>query len=68
MDHSEHRTVARNQRHAVHLRETAEAAPAGSPLRERPLDLVLQYDRMAASVGAGNLGEILRWVDPGRLT
>ena len=52
LDHSEHRTVVRNQRQAVRLRETAQAAPAGSHLRERLLDLALQYDRMAANVGA----------------
>lgn len=56
MAHSEHGTIARNQRHAVRLRETAEAAPAGSPLRERLLDLALQYDRMAARVGAEDVG------------
>jgi hypothetical protein len=36
-------------RRAVRLRETAEAAVAGSPLRARLLDLALQYDRMAAN-------------------
>lgn len=36
-------------RRGVRLRETAEAAPAGGPLRARLLDLALQYDRMAAA-------------------
>lgn len=36
-------------RRAVRLRQTAEAAPVGGPLRARLLDLALQYDRMAAS-------------------
>jgi len=34
---------------AVQLRENAEAAPFGGPLRARLLDLALQYDRMAAN-------------------
>jgi hypothetical protein len=50
MDHSEHRKVARCQRHAVRLRETAEAALPGSPLKARLLELALQYDRMAAEL------------------
>lgn len=49
MDHSNRRTGARHRRHATRLRETAEAAPAGGPLRARLLDLALQYDRMAAA-------------------
>jgi hypothetical protein len=36
-------------RRALRLRKTAEGAPAGSPLRERLLDLALQYDRMAVN-------------------
>ena len=36
-------------RRATRLRETAEGAAAGSPLRERLLDLAGQYDRMAAN-------------------
>jgi hypothetical protein len=34
---------------AVRLRQTAEGAPVGGPLRARLLDLALQYDRMAAN-------------------
>ena len=34
---------------AMRLRKTAKGAPTGSPLRERLLDLALQYDRMAAN-------------------
>lgn len=48
VDHSDQKKNARNRRHAMRLRETAEAAPAVGPLRARLLDLALQYDRMAA--------------------
>jgi hypothetical protein len=36
-------------RRALRLRQTAEAAPLGGPLRARLLDLALQYDRMAVN-------------------
>lgn len=51
MDHSDQRTGARDRRRATQLRETAEAAAVGGPLRARLLDLALQYDRMAADPG-----------------
>lgn len=41
-------------RRAMGLRETAEAAAIGSPLRARLLDLALQYDRMAANARHGS--------------
>jgi hypothetical protein len=53
MDHSEQQNFARNRRHAVRLRENADAAPAGGPLKARLLDLALQYDRMAADLRDG---------------
>jgi hypothetical protein len=46
----EQQKAARNRRHAMRLRETAEAAPANGPLQARLLDLALQYDRMAFAV------------------
>lgn len=49
LDHPKHRAVARYERHAVRLRETAETAPVGGSLRTRLLDLARQYDRMAAN-------------------
>jgi hypothetical protein len=49
MKHSEQRKVGRSRRHAMRLRETAEAAPTGGSLRARLLDLALQYDRMAVA-------------------
>jgi hypothetical protein len=55
LDQFSPQTVGRYQRHAVRLQETADAALAGSALRERLLDLALQYERMALNVGAGNL-------------
>jgi hypothetical protein len=39
---------------AMRLRETAEAAPVGFPLRAGLLDLALQYDRMAANSRHGS--------------
>jgi len=41
-------------RRAVRLRETAEAAPVGGPLRARLLDLALQYDQMAVNSRYGS--------------
>jgi hypothetical protein len=50
--HPEHSAIHR--RRAVRLRDTAEAAPVGGPLRARLLDLALQYDRMAANARHGS--------------
>jgi hypothetical protein len=46
---TEFKLSAVHVRRAVRLRQTAEAAPVGDPLRARLLDLALQYDRMAAN-------------------
>lgn len=46
---TEFKLSAHHVRHAMRLRQTAEAAPVGGPLRARLLDLAFQYDRMAAN-------------------